>query len=173
MGDPKKPKNKYERPRMPWNKDEIKRRKELCEKYGLKNKKELWVAEAFLRKKRRFARDLLALPLEQRLEREKQLINSLVKLGLLDEKASLNDVLSLTVEDILERRLQTVVWRKGLARTIKQARQLIVHKHIKIGDRIVSVPGYLVKRSEEGKIAYADREIEEKIRAMVPQQAKG
>jgi len=61
-------------------------------------------------------------------------------------------VLRLTVRDILERRLQTLVYRLGLAKTIYQARQLIVHRHIAIGDQIVNVPGYLVKKEEEGKI---------------------
>lgn len=56
------------------------------------------------------------------------------------------------MRDILERRLQTIVYRKGLARTIHQARQLITHKKIEVGGRIVSAPGYLVQREEEDKI---------------------
>jgi small subunit ribosomal protein S4 len=76
----------------------------------------------------------------------------LAKYGLVSENATADDVLRLTVRDILERRLQTVVYRLGLAKTIYHARQLIVHRHIAIGDQIVNVPGYLVKKEEEGKI---------------------
>jgi small subunit ribosomal protein S4 len=175
MGDPKKPKNKYERPKMPWNKQDITQRNELCKKYGLKNKKELWIAEAFLRRKRKVARELLALPLEQRLERQRELIDSLVRIGLLKKDSTLNDVLTLTVEDILERRLQTLVWRKGLARTPKQARQLVVHGHIVIGDEKVSVPGYIVRKDEEGQIKFAKPAMEEKIKAVAatPKTQKG
>jgi small subunit ribosomal protein S4 len=41
-----------------------------------------------------------------------------------------------------------------LAKTIRQARQLIVHRHIVIGDKVISSPGYLVKVDEEDKIGY-------------------
>mgnify|MGYP000047010980 CR=1 FL=1 len=68
---------------------------------------------------------------------------------------TLDDVLGLDVRDLLERRLQTIVYRKGLAQTINQARQLIVHRHIAIGDRVVDVPGYLVTVDEEKLVKYA------------------
>lgn len=166
MGDPRKPKNKFERPRKPWDKQEIELRNALCEKYGLKNKRELWVVEAFLRKKRAVARKLLALPLEERLAKQRELVDSLEKINVLKKDATLDDVLNIKIEDLLERRLQTIVWRKGLARTVRQARQLITHGHIAIGDRVVNVPGYLVLKSEESKIRFANPEIEEKIKAM-------
>jgi small subunit ribosomal protein S4 len=86
---------------------------------------------------------------------EKELLARLKKLGIIHETAILDDVLDLTVEDILERRLQTIVFRKGLAKSIYQARQLITHGHIIIGDQRVTVPSYLVTREEEEKIAYA------------------
>ncbi|MGC8812546.1 MAG: 30S ribosomal protein S4, partial [Candidatus Aenigmatarchaeota archaeon] len=85
-------------------------------------------------------------------EAEKELIKKLNKLGLLDEKASLDDVLSLTVENILERRLQTILFRKGLANSPKHARQLISHGHVFIDGRKVLYPSYLVKKGEEEKI---------------------
>ena len=174
MGDPKKPKKTYERPRKPWVKDEILLRNQLCEKYGLKNKKELWKAEAFLRRKRKAARQLLAMPLESRLERQKELIESLVRYGLLKKDSTLDDVLSLTGEEMLERRRQTIVRRKGLAKTIKQARQLVRHGHIAINGKRVTAPGYLVKKKEEDSITYFKPEIGEKIKAMVAsKEAKG
>ena len=64
----------------------------------------------------------------------------------------LDDVLSLSVEDMLSRRLQTVIYKRGSAVSPAQARQLIVHRHVKIGDRIVSVPGYHVTAEDEKKI---------------------
>jgi len=173
MGDPKKAKNKFERPRKPWDKQEIEQRNALCEKYGLKNKKELWRAEAFLRRKRTVARKLLALPLDKRIENSRELIDSLEKIGLAKKDATIDDVLGIKLEDVLERRLQTIVWRKGLAKTVKQARQLVTHGHIAIGDRTVSIPGYIVKKNEEGKIRFANPLIEEKIRTMGAAKQRG
>ena len=63
-------------------------------------------------------------------------------------------MLGLTVRDVLERRLQTLVYKKGLALSIYHARQLIVHGHIAINGRRVRSPGYLVSREEEDKIGY-------------------
>ncbi|MEM4662602.1 MAG: 30S ribosomal protein S4 [Candidatus Diapherotrites archaeon] len=165
MGDPRKLKNKFERPRKPWVKDEILLRKELCEKYGLKNKRELWIIEAYLKRKRAVARKLLAVPVEERTKKLRELVDSLEKIGLLKKDATIDDVLSIKIESLLERRLQTIVWRKGLARTIKQARQLVTHGHISVNGRIVNIPGYLVPKSEENTIRFADPSMEEKVMA--------
>ncbi|MEM4076809.1 MAG: 30S ribosomal protein S4, partial [Metallosphaera sp.] len=98
---------------------------------------------------------LLALPPSERAMREKQLLSKLYKIGLLkSEQSSIDDVLGLEEENLLERRLQTIVHRKGLARTIYQARQLIVHGHIAVGGRKVTSPGYIVKRDEEDSIDF-------------------
>ena len=123
--------------------------------YGLRNKRELWRAKTMVSNFRRIARSLLSQPPEVREKREMELLNKLYRLGLLDEGAVLDDVLDLRVEDLLERRLQTLVWRKGLAKTPYQARQLITHGHIAIGGRKVYSPGYIVKREEEELISYA------------------
>jgi small subunit ribosomal protein S4 len=77
------------------------------------------------------------------------------KLGILAETAVLDDVLDLTIEDVLERRFQTIIFRKGLAKTIQQARQLINHGHITIGNRRVTIPGYIVPKLEETEIVYS------------------
>jgi small subunit ribosomal protein S4 len=154
MGDPKKTKKKYEVPKKRWDKNRIESEKKIKQLYGLKNKRELRVAETILRKKRKNARDLLALPLEERIRREKELMQSLTRLGLLKSNAVLDDVLSLSIEEILERRLQTIVWRKNYATTISQARQFIVHGLIAIDGKKVSSPSYLVKAGEESKIGY-------------------
>jgi len=155
MGDPRKPRKKWIGPKHPWRKERLMYEMRLVGEYGLRNKRELWIAQTIIRKFRHQARSLLAVPREIREKVEKALLRRLYQLGLLPENATLDDVLSLSVEDLLERRLQTIVYRKGLARTIYQARQLIVHGHIAIAGRRVTAPGYLVTRDEEDLIDYA------------------
>jgi len=55
----------------------------------------------------------------------------------------------------MARRLQTVLFKKGMARSVKQARQFIVHEHVLIGDKKITSPAYLVKVSEEASISFA------------------
>lgn len=160
MGDPRKTKKKFERPKHPWKSDRIDSERELKKQYGLRNNKEIWRMKSILRKKRKNARELLALPLEQRLKREKELMESMHSLGFLEKEATLDDVLSLNTEAVMERRLQTLVTRQGLANTALQARQFITHGHIAIeGERITS-PSYLVRRKEEKSISYYGKPIE-------------
>ncbi|UCF09190.1 MAG: 30S ribosomal protein S4 [Thermoplasmata archaeon] len=157
MGDPKFSRRKYDTPSHPWQGTRIKEENELLKKYGLKNKRELWKAQSTLRNYRGQARDLLARLRYGDVHAEmemKDLLAKLANLGLLPDNATLDDVLALELEKLLERRLQTQVYLKGLAFTPNQARQLIVHGHANIGERKVTVPGYLVKRNEEGRIAY-------------------
>lgn len=155
MGDPKKSKKKWEGPGLPWIKEVLMHEQELLGKYGLRNKREIWLARTIIRKFRHMARSLLALPPAERLVREKQLINRLYKMGLLkSQNATIDDILGLKEEDLLERRLQTIVFKKGLARTIYQARQLIVHGHIAIGGKRVTSPGYIVFKDEEDSIDF-------------------
>jgi len=154
MGDPRKTRKKFKRPLKIWDNTNLEREKTLVQAYGLKNKRELWKMETVLSKKRYSARSLLALPLEERMQREQELLKSLARLGMLDEKASLDDVLTLTVESLLERRLQTIVWRKGLANTANQARQFITHRHIAIDGRRATAPSHMVTAEEEKKIGY-------------------
>jgi small subunit ribosomal protein S4 len=155
LGDPKKQKKKYETPRFPWRTDILQEELKLLGQYGLRNKKELWRHETTLSKFRGIARTLIGKPPEERRKMEVELLTRLKKLGIIHETAVLDDVLDLTIEDILERRLQTVIFRKGMAKSIHQARQLITHGHIVIGGKRVTVPSYLVTREEEEKIAYA------------------
>jgi small subunit ribosomal protein S4 len=145
----KRSRKKYEKPKRPWDKARLEKEKEILKKFGLKKKGELWRAEAILRKYRRMARELAA---KKDREKEKILIEKLKKIGVLKEGSALDDVLALTVEDILERRLQTIVYRKGLANSIRHARQLIVHGHVKINGRKINYPSYIVPKEEEDKI---------------------
>ncbi len=155
MGDPKKPRKKWRGPTHPWRKERLLEEMKLLGEYGLRNKRELWIARSYLRNIRGRARTLLALPEEERVKYEKPLIKKLYKQGILpSEDSTLDDILSLTVRDILERRLQTIVYKRGLAYSIYHARQLITHGHIAIFGRRVRSPGYMVSRDEEEGIDY-------------------
>ncbi len=149
MGDPRKPRKKWEGPGHPWKKERLEQEIRIMGKYGLRNKKELWIAQTMARKIRHRARALLGLPENIRKTDEENLLRRLIEMGYIHEGAILDDVLSLTAENILARRLQTIVYQKGLARTIFEARQLIVHGHIGIAGRRVTSPGYLISKEEE------------------------
>jgi small subunit ribosomal protein S4 len=157
MGDPKFSRKHYATPSHPWDGARISEEKMIVRKYGLKNKRELWKTQTVLRDIRHQARELQARQRsedEQSMKEVEQLLERLKRLGLLHGKADLNDVLALEVEAMLSRRLQTQIYLKGLARTVKQARQLIVHGHIMIDGRKVTVPSYIVKDSEAALISY-------------------
>ncbi|MGC9345310.1 MAG: 30S ribosomal protein S4 [Candidatus Bathyarchaeales archaeon] len=154
MGDPKKQRKKYETPRFPWRTDALQEELKLLGQYGLRNKRELWRHKTMLSKFRGIARSLIGKTPEERRKMEEELLARLKKLGIIHETSVLDTILDLTIEDILERRLQTIVFRKGLAKSIHQARQLITHGHIAIGKRRVTVPSYLVRREEENQITY-------------------
>lgn len=155
MGDPKKQRKKFDTPRFPWRKDILQEELKLQGQYGLRNKHELWRHKTTLSKARAIARSLISQPEAVRAKMENELLAQLKKKGILQETAVLDNVLDLTIEDILERRLQTIVFRKGLARTIFQSRQLITHGHVSIENRRVTIPGYIVRRTEEPTVIYS------------------
>ncbi len=204
MGHPKRKKKRHERPRRPWVAQRIKEEKELAEKYGLKNKREIWKAASFIKRYRREVRAILAeiaggKPMEHTLKKKEEILTSLKRRGILkagvgmamemetemavaeaeskdkaepkskkevektevpspstspDSDLGLEDVLALGTEDVLERRLQTQVHKKELSNSLKHARQLIVHGHIAINDRRVTIPSYMVSLEEERGIGY-------------------
>ena len=152
MGDPKTPRRVWKKPKRPLNYNLMMDELKTLGTFGLKTKKELWKARTNLSKLRHQARSLLALRQEIRNEKEPVLLNSLSKIGLVDKNSTLDDVLNLQVTDLLSRRLQTIVQRKLYFKTPYQARQAIVHGHVMIGDRIVTIPSYIVKIDEESNI---------------------
>jgi len=152
LGDPKKARKQYSRPRSPWRADQLAQELYLLGTYGLRNKRELWKAETQLSSVRKQARTLLAATQIVREREERKLLDSLRKKGLIREEATLDDILSLTVEDMLARRLQSMVFKKGMALSPLHARQLIVHGHVAVGDRIITVPGYEVGGTDEARI---------------------
>ncbi|MDA4126083.1 MAG: 30S ribosomal protein S4 [Thaumarchaeota archaeon] len=158
MGDPKKARKQYSRPRSPWRADQLAQELYLLGTFGLRNKRELWRAQTQLSSVRKQARTLLAATQAVRLREEKKLLDSLKRRGLVGEAASLDDILSLTVEDVLSRRLQTMVFKKGMALSPLHSRQLIVHGHVTVGDRVITIPGYEVGNQEEGGVKLTGRE---------------
>lgn len=145
----KRQKKKYESPSRPWNKERIDSEKAISNKFGLRKKREIWRAEAMVRKYRRMAREIAA---AHDKEKEKIIIDKIMRLGLLNEGATLDDVLGITVESLLERRLQTMIKNRGLVNTMRQARQAITHGHVKINDRKITYPSYIVPRDEESSV---------------------
>ena len=152
MGDPKTPRRIWKKPKRPLNYNLMMDELKTLGTFGLKTKREFWKARTNLSKLRHQARSLLALRQEIRKEKEPVLINSLSKIGLVDKNSTLDAVLNLQVTDLLSRRLQTIVQKKLYFKTPYHARQAIVHGHVMIGDRIVTIPSYVVKIDEEPKI---------------------
>ena len=156
MGDPKFPSKHYNTPSHPWQKVRIEEERTLIHQYGLKNKKEIWKANTKIRSMRRQARKLTATSGDKQAQKEKTLLLSkLNRLGILDQESGLEDVLRMTPENILDRRLQTQVYLQGLASTAKQARQLIIHGHISVEGAVTRVPGMLVTKLQEKNITYS------------------
>ncbi|WIV67722.1 30S ribosomal protein S4 [Natrialbaceae archaeon AArc-T1-2] len=146
----------YETPNHPFQGERIATEHSLIDRYGLANKEELWRAQSQLRSYRREARELLAQPQDEEtvMRRREEFLGRLKRIGVLDESGDLGAVLGLEIEDVLERRLQTVVYRKGLANTTRQARQFIIHGHVVVGDRRHQIPSYVVDVDEEGLVAF-------------------
>ncbi len=155
MGDPKNPRRVWKKPKRPFNYDLKMEELKTLGTFGLKTKRELWKAHTQLSRLRHQARSLLALRQEVREKKEPVLLQSLAKVGLVEESSTLDDVLNLQVTDLLSRRLQTVVQKKFSFKTPYQARQAVVHGHIMIGDRIVNVPSYVVRTNEEKQVSLA------------------
>ena len=152
MGDPKTPRRVWKKPKRPLNYDLMMDELKILGTFGLKTKRELWKTQTELSRVRLQARSILALRQEIRERKEPVLIQSLSKIGLVDQNSTLDDVLNLQVTDLLSRRLQTIVQKKLYFKTPYQARQAIVHGHVMIGDSVVTIPSYIVKTEEEAKI---------------------
>jgi small subunit ribosomal protein S4 len=150
MGTPRKQRRKYKRPQHPWQMERITQEKDICIKYGLVTKTELWKAQSKLGRIRDQAKLLLA----QKGERaEMQKVELIKKLNVWGVKvSSIDDILALDVTALLERRLETIVYRKGLSKTPKQARQYIIHNHVFVGTHKVSIPSYIVLAGEEDTV---------------------
>lgn len=147
----------YSRPKRPFDKKRIEEEGVIKKEYGLKNKREIWKADARIKLFRERAKKMVYAGEDER----KKFIEKLNSTGI--KVSSIGDVLSLTKEDYLKRRLQTVVFKKGLAKTVKEARQLITHKKILIDGKAVSIPSFIVSVEMEKKIELKKKKgVEEK-----------
>jgi len=147
MGDVRRKHNRYSRPRKLFDSARIAEENKIKDKFGLKNKKEIWKGNARVSDLRNRAKSLIP-----RSDKEKQeFFARLQSMGL--KVASISDVLALKTEDLLNRRLQTIILRKELAKTPLEARQLITHKNVFVDGRIVNIPSFMVTRDLENKIS--------------------
>ncbi len=157
MGDPRRQKKKYVVPKRPYDTERFEQELELIGAFGLRNKRELWRHSTELSNYRRQARQMLAVPPSERQQIEKELVDKLAKIGILTEEPSLDSVLDLTLENILERRLQTIVFRKGMAASMHHARQLVAHGHIGLDSARVTTPARLITMGEADRIEYTNK----------------
>jgi len=152
MGDVRRKHNLHSRPRKRFDSARISSENDIVKQYGLKNKKEIWKASARVSELRNRAKKLIP-----RTEAEKkEFFLRLQTLGL--QVKEISDVLALTTEAVLDRRLQTVVFRKGFSKTALEARQLITHKNIFVDGRIVNIPSFVVTKDLESKISLKPRQ---------------
>ena len=176
MGHPKFSRSRFDTPQHPWKKERIEEENEVRVKFSLKNMREIWKAKSPLRRHRQQAMKLIGRVDSEdgHFKREREdLLTSLQVKGLIAEDATLDDVLRMSLEDVLNRRLQSITYYKGLASSQKQARQLVSHGHISIDGQKITVPGYNVSRLEEDLIGYystsALNDENHKIRQMIEQ----
>jgi len=136
----------YSRPKRPFDKVRIEEEAKIREEFGLKNKKEIWRADSAVKAIRSKAIKLIPKTKEE----QKALYEKLQKIGL--KANSISDILSLDKAAYLNRRLQTVVFKKKLARSPKQARQMITHRKILVDGRAIDSPSFIVPIDLENKI---------------------
>ena len=125
----------FKKPRRPYEKERLDAELKLVGEYGLRCKRELWRVQYALSRIRNAARDLLTLDEKnpRRIFEGEALLRRMNRYGLLDESQNkLDYVLALTVENFLERRLQTLVFKAGMAKSIHHARVLIRQRHIRL-----------------------------------------
>ena len=153
MGDIKRKRKLFVRPKKIYDKERIDTEKNLVKKYGLKNRKEIWKAKTAISRFRSRAKKLIGKDEES----QRKFLEKLNKMGL--NVIGISDILALNEENLLDRRLETFVVRKKLARTQKQARQLIVHKNVLVEGKIINVPSFLVTRDLEDKIKLKTKKV--------------
>merc|ERR1711922_77828 len=155
---PKKTSKVFTTPRRPFEKARLDQELKLVGEFALRNKRELWQVKLLLARIRKVARELLTLDEKEprRLFQGNALLRRLVRIGVLDEeRMKLDFVLGLKVEDFLERRLQTQVYKLGLAKSYHHARVLIRQGHIRVRKQLVNVPSYIVRLDSQKHIDFS------------------
>ena len=154
MGDPRKFRKKYSPPNHPWQKARIDEEKALKKEYGIPSNTEIWKMVSILKDYKDRVKKLVPQVGKQAEVEKAQLLAKLQSLSLLQTDEGLDKVLSLTLKNVLDRRLQSLLLKRGLARTMKQARQMITHEHVLVGNKKITAPSYLVDIAEEGNISF-------------------
>lgn len=154
----KRKKKNYSRPKKKFESERIKEENDLKKRYGLKNKREIWKTLAKVNYFRRRAKELAKLPPEE----QGVLFDKLNALGL--NVSNTADVLGLQVEDLLKRRLSTILSVKDLAFTSKHGRQMVVHKNVLIDGKVMDAPSYLVRVAEEKLITVKKSLVKKKVK---------
>ncbi len=142
-------KKKLKRPRTPWDSARLEEETKLLKEFGLRRKREIWSAEEIVRNFRRRARSMIAVKDERK---TKIMIDKLAEMGMTQKGQGLEHVLQLKASDLLNRRLQTIVFKKGFAKTIKEARQSIIHGHVYVDGRRTKFPAFLVPIEKENLV---------------------
>lgn len=173
MGSPRKHRKKFSTPSHPWQKERILAEKEIAKAYGIKRKHEIWKMNTILKGFTSQAKKLITTRTNQAIKERDQLLKKLASLGLVGQTAKIEDILGLTLNNVMDRRLQTILVKKHLARSLDQARQFITHQHVMIADKKITSPSYMVRVAEEKDIQFSsssslinpehpERKIEEK-----------
>ena len=136
----------YSKPKRPFDKARIEEEAKIIEEFGLKNKREIWKADARIKEIREKAKNLISADSAK----QEKLFERLKKMGF--NVNSIGNVLSLDKKDYLKRRLQTVLVDKRLAKSTKSSRQLIVHRKVMVDGKAIDSPSYIVPIELEGKI---------------------
>lgn len=172
----------YDTPRHPWQKARIDEEKTITYEFGLKNKKEIQRHTTFIKTLITHFKRLSYQETAQAEIEKDQLQAKVVALGLIKADDPLSAILDLKVQDILARRLQTVIVKRKLARSTKQARQFITHKHIVVNNQIIDSPSFLVPKASESAISFVvksplfqedhpERHLEQKVAELKPADA--
>ncbi len=154
MGHPRKLRSKYSNPRHPWQKERIEEEKDLRKKYGFRRKNEIWKMESFLGRMKGISKKLIASHSAQAEKEALQLIKKAASYGLVKQNPKIEDVLAIRLDNVLERRLQTLIMKKKFAKSMMQARQFITHGHVMVKGKTINSPSYLVKLDEEDAITF-------------------
>ena len=155
MGDPRKIRRKYDTPSHPWIKSRIENEKRVGREFGTKTKKEIWKMETVLKGFKSQAKKLISLNTPQAKVETEHLFRRVSDLGLVKGEVSFDAILGLDVDHLMARRLQSVVYTKGLAKSVGQARQFIVHGHVLVDGKKITSPSYLVSQKEEAGVGFA------------------
>ena len=145
-------------PRRAYEKERLDKELKICGEYGLRAKKEIWRVGRHLAHCRKAARILLTLPEKdnRRLFEGAALLRRMTNYGMLDEsKQKLEFILEVEIEEMLDRRLQTQIWKLDMAKSIHHARVLIKQRHIRVGRQVVNVPSFMVRVESQKHIDFA------------------